>query len=87
MGVWVCCGVWYDVVKLYSEKMMITVEAIEEAIKQLPQPDLTELQRWFADFYGDMWDKQIENDANSGKLDTLAAEALAEYNDGKATEF
>jgi hypothetical protein len=34
-----------------------------------------------------MWDKQIENDANSSKLDTLAAEALAEYNDGKATEF
>jgi hypothetical protein len=79
--------VWYDVATLYLEKMMITVEAIEEAIKQLPQSDLTELQRWFADFYGDMWDKQIENDANSGKLDALAAEALAEYNDGKATEF
>ena len=33
---------------------MTTVEAIEEAIKQLPQPDLIELQRWFADFYGDI---------------------------------
>ena len=67
--------------------MMTNVAAIEEAIKQLPQPDLIELQRWFADFYGDMWDKQIESDVNSGKLDNLAAQALAEYNDGKATEF
>ena len=51
------------------------------------KPLLRELQRWFADFYGDMWDKQIESDVNSGKLDNLAAQALAEYNDGKATEF
>ena len=66
---------------------MTTVEAIEEAIKQLPQPDLTELQRWFADFYGDMCDKQIESDVNSDKLDNLAVQALAEYNNVKSTEF
>jgi hypothetical protein len=34
-----------------------------------------------------MWDKQIENDANAGKLDALAAEALAEYHSGLATEL
>lgn len=31
------------------------------------------------------WDKQIENDAQVGKLDALAAEALLEYHSGKAT--
>ncbi len=28
------------------------------------------------------WDEQIENDAQAGKLDALAAEALAEYHNG-----
>ena len=31
MGVWWCCGVWYDVVKLYLEKMMIFHVLLEEA--------------------------------------------------------
>jgi hypothetical protein len=31
------------------------------------------------EFTEELWDKQIENDAKAGKLDALAAEALAEY--------
>ena len=41
----------------------------------------------FAEFDGAIWDDQIESDAGSGKLDPLAAEALAEYHAGKATEI
>jgi hypothetical protein len=66
---------------------MQTIEAIEQAIQQLPEAELRELRRWFTEFTDDMWDKQIENDANAGKLDALAAEALAEYNSGLATEL
>jgi hypothetical protein len=66
---------------------MQTIEAIEQAIQQLPEAELRELRRWFTEFTEDMWDKQIENDANAGKLDALAAEALAEYNSGLATEL
>ena len=33
------------------------------------------------------WDAQIEADASAGKLDGLAAEALAEYRSGKVREF
>lgn len=67
--------------------MMNSVQAIEEAIQQLPKPDLVELHRWFSEFYENLWDKQIEKDANAGKFDNLAAEALAEYYSGKATEL
>ena len=33
---------------------------------------------WFAVFDGHAWDRQIEEDASTGKLDYLAAEALAD---------
>jgi hypothetical protein len=66
---------------------MLSVQVIEDAIQQLPEPDLAELQRWFSEFYGNIWDKKIESDAEAGKLDALAAEALAEYHSGLVTEL
>lgn len=66
---------------------MISVQAIEEAIKQLPEQDLIEFRRWFAQFNEVVWDQQIERDANAGKLDALAAEALVEYRNGKVSEL
>lgn len=67
--------------------MSTTVEALEMAIQKLPPSDLAEFRRWFAEFDSVQWDAQIEADANSGKLDALADEALAEYRGGKAREL
>jgi len=66
---------------------MTTIEAIESEISKLSKPELTKLRNWFIDFDADVWDKQIEQDAATGKLDTLAQEAMAEYNTGKAREL
>lgn len=66
---------------------MTEVQKIEEAIKQLTEAERVEFRRWFAQFDADAWDKQIEADAVTGKLDTLAKEALAEYRSGKAHEL
>ena len=66
---------------------MLSIQAIEEAIQQLPERDFAELRRWFTQLDEALWDKQIELDAQAGKLDTLATEALAEYHSGKATEL
>ncbi|MDD5272498.1 MAG: hypothetical protein PHU14_07255 [Methylovulum sp.] len=66
---------------------MLSVQAIEEAIQQLPEPDLIRLRDWFAQFDESLWDKQIEQDAHAGKLDNLAAEALAEYHNGQSIEL
>lgn len=63
---------------------MTTIQAIEQAVKQLPAHDLAEFRRWFTQFDEAAWDMQIEADAEAGKLDALAAEALAEYRSGKA---
>lgn len=66
---------------------MTPVEAIEKEIKRLSSKELAEFRRWYANFDAEAWDSQIEADAASGKLDALAAEALAEYKAGKAREI
>lgn len=66
---------------------MTSVQAIEQAVEQLPAHDLAEFRRWFAQFDEAVWDAQIEADAGEGKLDALAAEALAEYHNGTAREL
>lgn len=65
----------------------MTVESLEHAVANLPPAELAKFRRWFAEFDGAAWDEQIEADAAAGKLDALAAEALAEYNAGKAREI
>ena len=66
---------------------MSSIRSIERAIEQLPAHELAEFRQWFVKFDESVWDTQIEADANAGKLDTLAAEALADYQNGKAREL
>lgn len=66
---------------------MPSIQSIERAIEQLPAHELAEFRQWFAKFDESVWDAQIEADANAGKLDALAAEALAEYHNGTAREL
>jgi hypothetical protein len=58
---------------------MPDVKAIEDAVKALPPQDLAEFRRWFAEFDGAVWDKQIEADVIGGKLEALLAEAEEDY--------
>ena len=66
---------------------MTTLETAENVVAHLSPAELTRFRHWFAEFDGDVWDAQIEDDAAAGKLDALAAEALAEYQAGKAKEI
>jgi hypothetical protein len=58
---------------------MSTLEQIEAAILTLPSDKLRRLKRWFADMDYQRWDEQLEQDVADGKLDALAAEAIAEF--------
>jgi hypothetical protein len=51
---------------------------IETAIKQLPERDIRQLAMWLQEYLEQMWDKQIEADVTSGKLDNLIAKAEAD---------
>ena len=66
---------------------MRTVEEIERAIQQLPWEEFFHLRDWMRHQFEDKWDKQIEEDAKSGRLDFLAEEAIAEFRAGKTQEF
>ncbi len=66
---------------------MGNVKSIERAVEALPAAELAEFRHWFAEFDAASWDKQIEHDAVSGKLDALAAEALADHGAGAARDL
>ena len=66
---------------------MPNLKSIEKAVESLPPSELAEFRRWFSEFDGAAWDRQIERDAASGKLDALGTEALTDYNAGSAQEL
>ena len=66
---------------------MSTVEKLEHTITTLSAEELSAFRRWFAEYDAANWDAQIEADAAAGKFDQLAAQALAEYNAGKARKL
>ena len=63
---------------------MSTVEEIEAAIEKLPPTQIARIATWMADRYAVLWDKQIEEDSASGKLDFLFDEAKREIAAGQA---
>ncbi|HAZ44296.1 MAG TPA: hypothetical protein DDW76_09985 [Cyanobacteria bacterium UBA11369] len=60
---------------------MPTILEIEAAIKQLPESDIRQLAAWLEQYLNDLWDRQIEADLASGKLDNLIAKAEADIAD------
>ncbi|HNL15078.1 MAG TPA: hypothetical protein PKK30_12305 [Nitrospira sp.] len=58
---------------------MTDVKSIEDAVRALPPTDLVEFRRWFTEFDSAAWDRQLEDDVLSGKLDGLLAEAEEDY--------
>ncbi|MEE4239656.1 MAG: hypothetical protein V2I51_23290 [Anderseniella sp.] len=58
------------------------IKEIEKAIVQLPAEDLDKLAGWLEDYRAQMWDKQIEEDLEAGRLYALLAEVDEEYEAG-----
>ena len=50
---------------------MSTVKEIESAITSLSREELAELRSWFQGFDTEAWDRQIESDATTGRLDAF----------------
>ena len=57
---------------------------IESAITQLPAKEVAELMAWFQNYHDHLWDKQIEDDLETGRLDKLLAEVDEEHRAGLA---
>jgi hypothetical protein len=59
------------------------VKEIETAISELPPAQVAELADWFDSYRAQLWDKQIEQDLDSGKLQTLLDEARRDLESGR----
>ena len=66
---------------------MSQIEMLEQTIKKLSPEELTAFRTWFLEFDAAEWDRQIEMDSKSGKLDRLAQSAVEEYKAGKTSRI
>ena len=66
---------------------MTKIELIEEEIKKLAPDELAQLRDWLMDLDAQQWDKQIEQDSSSGKLDKLFEKSVADHRQGKSREI
>ncbi len=66
---------------------MTRVEKLEREIQKLGPGELAALRDWFRKYDSDEWDRQIEEDVRSGRLDRLAEDALAAHKAGRTNEL
>lgn len=59
------------------------VKEIETAISELPPAEIAELADWFDAYRAQLWDQQIEQDLDSGKLQSLLDEARQDGESGR----
>ena len=62
---------------------MTKLEQIEKSVAELSPEELKAFAAWFEALQADMWDRQMEADANAGRLDKLAEQALADHRAGR----
>ena len=65
----------------------MSLQELERAVQTLPTEDFQQFSVWFDEWRSEQWDRQIEQDAEAGKLDHLAAAALAEFRAGRFTRL
>lgn len=66
---------------------MSRLEQLEQQIAELDASELKALRAWFERYDSEIWDRQIESDAKSGKLSRLAERALRDHRAGRSTEL
>jgi len=60
----------------------MSVTEIQSAITQLSAKEVAELMAWLQNYHDQVWDRQIEDDLEAGRLDKLLAEVDEEHRAG-----
>jgi hypothetical protein len=58
--------------------------------KEVQAPSTTELamfRKWFLEFDAEAWDRQIERDSVSGRLENFAKKSLKDHDNGQSAEL
>ena len=68
-------------------KFKMTIKEIKNAVNSLPVAEYRQFRDWFLERDWVQWDKQIQADSESGKLDFLVEEAMDEKSSGKLRDL
>ena len=66
---------------------MSTLQDIEKAVQELSPDQLATFRAWFVEYDQALWDKQLERDIASGRLDSLADEAVEDLRNGRCSDL
>ena len=66
---------------------MTKFDQIKSSIETLSAPEIARLREWLDDVDQRLFDQRLEEDAKTGKLDKLAAQARANLAAGIGEEF
>lgn len=66
---------------------MTKLEELEMVVDSLPENEYSEFRRWFLEKDWEKWDRQIEEDSRTGKLDFIVNKALKAKKEGKLKEL
>ena len=72
---------YYLYSQIHSPKKSVemkTLSEIEQAIKELPIVEVRQLASWLNKYLDDAWDKQMQSDFETGKLDKFIAKVESE---------
>jgi hypothetical protein len=65
----------------------MSIEDLEKTVAGLPPDQYAEFRAWFEAFEADRFDRKIERDAQAGRLDGLAEQALDDLRKGRTREL
>jgi len=65
----------------------MSLQELEQAITSLSPGDLNAFSRWFEEYLADAWDRQIEADADAGRLDAAGKRANDDFDAGRCIEL
>ena len=81
-------GLFDEMAKIFRQGIIMSnIEEIKSAIESLPETDYVCFRQGFVDRDWTKWDKQVEEDSQSGKLDFLISEAVAGKNNETLKEL
>ncbi|MBS0276167.1 MAG: hypothetical protein JSR81_00970 [Proteobacteria bacterium] len=66
---------------------MMSVEELEKAVTKLSAQERARLMKFLEEMDAAEWDRQIEEDARSGKLDKLVEKSEADFRAGRFREL
>jgi hypothetical protein len=61
----------------------MSLHELETAVSKLPASELATFARWFEEYLAAAWDRQIDEDIRSGRLEEAGRQADVEFEAGR----